>query len=214
MNKYFNVLLLGGLFIFANPNTVLSAQKSELVYNDILIFMIKDKVFSLGDLKQTQKALNDFQCMYPESFITEYFDLITNKFDSKIFDKETIEKSSKTQKFKVYLSELLKFQKMSVYSQEQSVAIANELKKAIILSAKTKNCNRRFLEKDKLAPSLISVLGVEVFFRSRNISNNTSNNKDESAKARKKAISSLDSLANSIINQINHTQFEVSYEKN
>lgn len=208
MIKYLYVLLLGGLF-FTVSMKALAADKTTLVYNDILIFMIKDKVFSLDDLKQTQKALKDFECMYPESYVTEYFKLITKKFDTRVFDKSKISKNEKTKKFEIYLGELLKFLKMSVYSKEQSVSIANELEKAIILSARTKRCSMELIENNKLSSSLIDVLGVEVFFRSRNISNPQ---KENSQIQREKALSSLDSLAKSIVNQIDHTQFESSYE--
>lgn len=204
MQRYMQVLLLGGLFIFS-----FNLSAKEELFSDVLVYMIKDKVYSLEDLNKSQKALKDFKCMYPDSFIVDYFSLIALKFDKRVFDQSKLKENYKTKKFEVYLSEMLKFHKMTFYSKEQSVSVNNELKKAIILSAKTNNCNLDFIEGNDISDYLHDTLALEVFFRSRNVLANT----DDAKNNRKKILKSLDSLANSITNQINHTQFEVVYSK-
>jgi hypothetical protein len=198
------VLLLGGLLIFSFN----SFAKKEVI-SDVLVYMIKDQVYSLEDLTLTQRALKDFKCMYPDSFIVDYFNLIALKFDKRVFDKNKLEENYKTKKFDVYLKEMLKYHKMTVYTKEQSVNVNNELKKAIILSAKSRNCGQEFINGVELSEQLHDALALEVFFRSRNVLANS----EEASTNRKKIIKSLDSLANSITNQINHTQFEVIYNK-
>lgn len=203
------VLLYGGLF-FANSLNAKDSKKnaaSNVLIEDTLIFMIKDQVFSLTDLERVQKAMSEFDCMYPGAFVPEYFDLIVRKFDKRTLNKDYLKKYENTEKTKVYLNEFLKFLKIALYSREQSVSVTSELKKAMYLSAKTRNCSLDNFEGDTLSEALEMALMVEVFYRSRNV---LDSQRELSKSERKNILKSLNSLSRSITNQITHTQFEIS----
>ena len=89
MQRYMQVLLLGGLFIFS-----FNLSAKEELFSDVLVYMIKDKVYSLEDLNKAQRALKDFKCMYPDSFIVDYFNLIALKFDKRVFDQAKLKENS------------------------------------------------------------------------------------------------------------------------
>jgi hypothetical protein len=192
---------MGGFFLL-NLN---AAEKKKTLDEDTFLFLIKDQVFSVKDLQDYQKALKDFSCIYPDSYIVDYFTLLTKKFDQRVFQIEYLKQNFKTNKVKSYQNEILKYLKMAIYTQSQSVSVTNDLVSALSLSAKTKKCSLQFFKKQYLEKPLFYALSLEVFFRSRNVID--SQNKDKAT--RSSALQSLDSLANSIVNQISHSQFEV-----
>lgn len=203
MKIIISVLLIGGLFY----SSIHAASNEKILVQDTLLFMIKDQVFSLSDLEELQSALEDFDCMYPDAFLPEHFDLIVRKFDKRILDRNYLVKNSDSKKTTVYLNEFLRFLKIALYSKEQSVAVTTELKKAIHLSAKSRNCSMKYFNGDELAGNLELALIVEVFFRSRNVLDSA---RSITKKERGNILKSLTSLSRSITNQITHTQFEIN----
>lgn len=206
MFKILQVLLLGGLF-YSGPIKA-TATIDKVLIEDTLIFMIKEQVYSISDLEELQRALEVFDCAYPDAFLPDHFELITRKFDKRVLKKKYLAKNANTKKTKVYLDEFLQYLKISIYASEQSVSVTSELKKAIRLSAQTRNCSMEFFEGNSMKSPLEMALVVEVFFRSRNV---LENQDTISQKERRNILKSLASLSNSIINQISHNQFELTH---
>lgn len=181
------------------------ANDEEVITEDVLIYSIRDQVYSLSDIKEFNKAFLDFTCIYPGTMTQKYFKLLSqNSKDITLTKSELIHKQA-LENYQAFLEEILKLIKVSFYVKNQAVVITQELDSSLYQAAKDQGCSLSFFKKKRSEGYLRDILSFEVFYRSKNSENDSSQNASDNTKP----FESYESLVNSILNQLDHKSFEI-----
>ena len=184
------VLCFGGLFFVVETT-------SAVIKKDAMVFKVASTVYSLVDLKELNRDLKEFACIYPSSLILKVFSKKMKSTNKDTFVYREKFSASQKESFKQFIE----FAKLSIYSESQAVNLSPLLQKALYTNAKKNKCSLRKFEKNgDMKASLKDLVRFEVFARSRFLSNDKGT--DETRSDIDKAIISAKSLMKSIGGQL------------
>ncbi|HXH74465.1 MAG TPA: hypothetical protein VNJ08_05845 [Bacteriovoracaceae bacterium] len=157
------VLLCSSLFIGGS-------NAAELVSSDRFLLKIIDQTISLQDFNFQARNLAALNCVYEDAFVVQYFSkgLIKEWSDFlKKFPSGDLEASKYMHEHEPLLKKLRHFYKVLRYADDQKLAITPEVTKLIRASTKENKCDADVLYKDTLKTNFLSLIRMELYFRSR-----------------------------------------------
>lgn len=186
-------ILAVSLVSFANT------QGLKTHISDKLVFKVAGEVFALSDLKKYHTQLINIKCFYPDSVLFEVFSSkMINKFKKDLFNHRRHPFSGRQT---VYFYGILPFYKLMLYTRSYSVEVKESLKKYFYHIGKKNKCDlTTFLDSGNLRKEFEDLLKMEIFLRSRFLSNQKPS-KIENEEF-KKAVKSVQELVNSIEVQV------------
>ncbi len=152
-------LLLGG-----------GVRAAVQVSSDRFLLKVIDQTISLQDFNYQARNLKALNCIYDDSFVIQYFE---KKFlnDWNLFLKNFPTGNEQVSRYMHQHVELLKkvrhFFKILRYADDQKLVVSPELTSLIQKSAKENKCDLDVLYNDTLKTNFLSLLRMELYFRSR-----------------------------------------------
>lgn len=143
---------------------------ATLVSSDRFLLKVLDQTISLQDFQYQSRNLRALACVFDDAFVVAYF---TRPFISEWtgflekFPTENAEVSRHLHNHAELLKKVRFYFKVLRYSEDQKMVITEEINQLIRKGAKANKCDAEILYKDTLKTNFLSLLRMELYFRSR-----------------------------------------------
>jgi hypothetical protein len=146
------------------------AWAQSLITSERFLLKIIDRTVSLFDFQYQQRNLRALHCIYDDSLVVQYFGRPFVK-EFEVFLKDFPQKDDEVRRYLIQHEELLKkirhYFKILRYSEDQKTQVSPKLTKVVREATRENRCDKEVLHKDTLKTNFISLLQMELYFRSR-----------------------------------------------
>lgn len=138
---------------------------TEVMVEDKLVYKVSGQVFTVNDLKSIYKSGKVLDCLFNNSLVDKVF---SDFFEDKNLKYFKINKKFTSKQIE-YFNDSISLMKLYMYRKSFSVQVKKELKKYLVLKAKTKKCTkgRKSENQSLLRGEVLELLKMEIFLRDR-----------------------------------------------